>query len=181
MNFCLTNLWPNIMCIRVHSYQAKLYSFILWLVFKDALITKERMCKWGFEGDCLCLSCRGSIENRSHLFFQCGFSRRIWRNLMSLCLEHRSLQTWDEIIQWCSTELRKECFKTRLKILCLGAAVYNLWRQRNALLHSKNIATEEVLLSKIKWDVKTRILEKGMFKRTKENLRLVQLWNIPFI
>jgi len=39
----------------------------------------------------------------------------------------------------------------------------------------------DVLLSKIKWDVITRILEKGMFKRTKENLRLVQLWNIPFI
>jgi hypothetical protein len=100
---------------------------------------------------------------------------------MSLCLENRSLQTWDEIIQWCSTELRKECFKTRLKILCLGAALYILWRQGNALLHSKNIATEEALLSKIKWDVKTRILEKGMFKRTKENLRLVKLWNISFI
>jgi hypothetical protein len=133
-----------------HPVAVPRHSFIIWLVFKDALITKERMCKWGFEGDCLCLSCWSSIENRSHLFFQCGFSRRIWRNLRSLCLEHRSLQTWDEIIQWCSTELSKECFKTRLKILCLGAAMYNLWRQRNALLHSKNIATEEVLLSKIK-------------------------------
>lgn len=85
------------------------------------------------------------------------------------------------IIQWCSTKLRKECFKTRSKILCLGAAVYNLWRQRNALLHSRNIATKEASLSKIKWDVKTRILEKEKLKRTKENLRFVQLWNVPFI
>jgi hypothetical protein len=40
------------------------HSFLLWLVFRNALITKERMCGWGFQGDCLCLFCRGSIENR---------------------------------------------------------------------------------------------------------------------
>jgi hypothetical protein len=56
-----------------HPIAVSRHSFILWLVFKDALITKERMCKWGFEGDCLCLSCRGSIGSRSDLFFQCSF------------------------------------------------------------------------------------------------------------
>jgi hypothetical protein len=27
------------------------HSFMLWLVFRDALITKERMCRWGYSGD----------------------------------------------------------------------------------------------------------------------------------
>lgn len=53
------------------------HSFILWLVFRDALTTKERMCLWGFEGSSLCLFCHGRQENRKHLFFSCSFSRPI--------------------------------------------------------------------------------------------------------
>jgi hypothetical protein len=63
----------------------------------------------------------------------------------------------------------------------LGAAVYNLWRQRNALLHSSSVATEEALLSKIKWEIRARLLVKGDFKGTRENLRLAQLWNLLFL
>jgi hypothetical protein len=29
------------------------HSFLLWLVFRDALVTKETMSKWGYAGDCL--------------------------------------------------------------------------------------------------------------------------------
>jgi hypothetical protein len=110
-----------------------------------------------------------------------GFSKRTWRSLMAICLVHRSLETWEEITYWCITELRRDCFKTRLRILCLGAAVYNLWRQRNALLHSSSVATEEALLSKIKWEIRARLLVKGDFKGTRENLRLAQLWNLLFL
>jgi hypothetical protein len=68
-----------------------------------------------------------------------------------------------------------------LRILCLGAAVYNLWRQRNVLLHNSNVAIEEALLSKIKWEIRTRLLVKWNFKRTRENLKIAQLWNLPFL
>lgn len=58
-------------------------SLILWLVFRDALTTKEMMCLWGFEGSrTLCLFCHGRQENRGHLFFNYSFSRRIWRTVM---------------------------------------------------------------------------------------------------
>jgi len=100
---------------------------------------------------------------------------------MVLCLEHRSLETWEEITYWCIIELSRDCFKTKLRILCLGAAVYNLWRQRNVLLHNSNVATEEALLSKIKWKIRARLLVKGNFKRTRENLKSAQLWNLPFL
>ena len=37
------------------------------------------------------------------------------------------------------------------------AWLYHLWRQRNAILHSGNVYTEEQLISIIKKDVKGRI------------------------
>jgi hypothetical protein len=46
------------------------HAFLLWLVFRDALVTKEKMCKWGYAGDSLRLFCRGRQESRDHLFLE---------------------------------------------------------------------------------------------------------------
>jgi len=62
------------------------HAFILWLVFRDALITKEKMCTWGFTGSTLCLSWFACQESRDHLFFSCSFSCRVWKSIMNLWL-----------------------------------------------------------------------------------------------
>jgi hypothetical protein len=54
--------------------------------------------------------------------------------------------------------LQRDCFKTRLRLLCLGAAVYNIWKQRNVILRSSNILTEEAIILRIKWEVTARML-----------------------
>jgi hypothetical protein len=61
------------------------HAFILWLAFHDALSTKEKLCGWGYSGDSLCLFCHASQVSHDHLFFECRFSRRIWRSLMAEC------------------------------------------------------------------------------------------------
>jgi hypothetical protein len=44
--------------------------------------------------------------------------------------------------------------------LCFAAATYNLWLHRNALFHGRSPKSEEALLSKIRWEVKIRLLAK---------------------
>jgi hypothetical protein len=39
------------------------YVFILWLAFRDALTTWEKMCGWEYSGGSLCLFCRAMQEN----------------------------------------------------------------------------------------------------------------------
>jgi hypothetical protein len=51
--------------------------FFLWLALKDAIVTKEHMCRWGYSGDSLCLFCRSRQENRDYLFFECSLSKRV--------------------------------------------------------------------------------------------------------
>ena len=48
-------------------------SFIGWLAMLNTFSTKERMLKWGFNGDTKCVLSRNKIENRKHLFFECSF------------------------------------------------------------------------------------------------------------
>jgi hypothetical protein len=50
------------------------HAFILWLVFRNALITKEKMYLWGYEGSSLCLFCHACQENGDHIFFSCNFT-----------------------------------------------------------------------------------------------------------
>jgi hypothetical protein len=41
-----------------------------------------------------------------------------------------------------------------------AATIYNLWMQRNLLLHGRTLKTEEEILSRIRWEVKVRIFAK---------------------
>jgi hypothetical protein len=41
-----------------------------------------------------------------------------------------------------------------------AATTYNLWMQRNLLLHGRTLKTEEEILSRIRWEVKVRIFAK---------------------
>lgn len=44
-------------------------AFILWLVARHNLSTKEKLVKWGYSGDVLCRFCRSCLEGRGHIFF----------------------------------------------------------------------------------------------------------------
>ena len=48
------------------------------LAIKNKLTIRDRLDKWGYTGDTLCVFCRGCIESKDHLFFVCPLARRIW-------------------------------------------------------------------------------------------------------
>jgi hypothetical protein len=67
---------------------------------------------------------------------------------------------WDSIESWGSAILHRKSLKACLGRLCLGAMVYQLWRQRNDLLHCNTPRTEEAILAQIKWEVRAKVLAK---------------------
>ncbi|GLT66611.1 hypothetical protein SLA2020_389680 [Shorea laevis] len=56
------------------------------------------MLRWGFKGETNCVFCRNGLEDRNHLFFYCGFSKRIWRNSMAKCNVADPPILWDEVL-----------------------------------------------------------------------------------
>jgi hypothetical protein len=62
--------------------------------------------------------------------------------------------------------------------LCLGACIYYLWQQGNALVHNNNLRTKEDIVKQIKREVCTRVLAKGTFKNLKKHISLVLRWNL---
>jgi len=102
------------------------HSFILWLVFRDALPTKDRMSLWGYVGNLLFPFCYGCLESRDNLFFSCSFSSRVWKKVIAACFISNPRQEWEDIAEWSSAELKGESLWTTLCRLCLGASVYHL-------------------------------------------------------
>jgi hypothetical protein len=83
------------------------------------------MCSWGFNGNVSCLFCHACVESRDHLFFSCGFSRRIWYTIMRDCSIPCPPVEWDDIADWCGSAMKGNSFYASLRKLYFGAAVYS--------------------------------------------------------
>jgi hypothetical protein len=83
----------------------------------------------------------------------------------------------DEVVSWSVSSLTGSSLLVNLCRLCLAASVYHLWKLRNDLCHGNIPRTEEAVVKQIKWEVRSRIMAKGRFKKTGLNAKLVQLWN----
>jgi hypothetical protein len=136
------------------------------------------MLKWGFNVDGNCVFCRNAIETRNHIFFDCSFSKRIWRNVMALCLISDPQFCWEHLVEWGSMHLKRKGLRANLCKLAWWATVYYLWSQKNALLHAGQVKTEDQILNLIKKDVKTRLSSKVCFEDSILKRALCCNWGI---
>jgi len=71
--------------------------------------------------------------------------------------------------------------KSMLAVLCrlvLSSTVYHIWQARDAIKFQGRILTEEQILRRIYWEVRSRISGKGKFTISRVNVSLCHVWNI---
>jgi hypothetical protein len=54
--------------------------------------------------------------------------------------------------------------------------MYHLWRQRNDIQHGNQPKTEERLMQRIVWDVRSQIRGKGKFRENDLNVEICSKW-----
>jgi hypothetical protein len=62
-----------------------------------------------------------------------------------------------------------------------GCCLSLIEKHRNSILHGNSLSSEEHIVAKIKWDVRARIMSKGSYKKSVENMQLASLWNLQKI
>ena len=85
---------------------------------------------------------------------------------------------WEEVMQLGIKNWGNMALKGLVCRLVFGSVVNNLWRTINEFKHSGQQNIEEQIIKKILWEVRARIVGKGNFPKTRENLSLVSLWNL---
>lgn len=86
---------------------------------------------------------------------------------------------WSAIV---NQGLRKWKGKTLLAMVCRlawGSIVYNIWKFRNDVKFGNSLMTEEKILRKNCWEVRSRLVSGGEVKGSAENIALCLNWGIP--
>lgn len=87
---------------------------------------------------------------------------------------------WEDILRkGTGREWQDKRLKDAVCKLALGSAVYNIWGYRYDVKFGRHLSSEEKMLQKICWEVRTRIMEKGKFKKNDENVAICNRWSIP--
>ncbi|XP_075641997.1 uncharacterized protein LOC142613508 [Castanea sativa] len=118
------------------------HSFIGWLAVINKLSTLDTMTRWGYSDDSICVFCRNFLERRDHIFFECSFTRRIWDDMMKLCLVSNAQFILVDLMAWGSRELKGKGLRVIACKLAQWPMVYHIWLQRNAIVDEERIWTE---------------------------------------
>ncbi|KAK2653221.1 hypothetical protein Ddye_013077 [Dipteronia dyeriana] len=149
-------------------------SFILWMDVSDRLPTRDRIHKYDPEAVTTCVHCNSHLESHAHLLFECLFSRAIWTQLLNYCGTHWIGLCWNDFIAWASTHWRGNTSVIVAKKLCLGAAVYHIWRERNCCIFEGTKRTSSIVARSIIDTIRYRLSSINL----KDHPLIALNWNV---
>ncbi|GLT27312.1 hypothetical protein SLA2020_023190 [Shorea laevis] len=107
------------------------HSILLWLVVRDRLKTKFLLVQRGLEIDAQCCFCGTKAETCDHLFFDCDFSRSIWREVLVSFGIRRNPCAWSHEWRWIQRTCKGRRVSKRKIRTALAATIYLIWQERN--------------------------------------------------
>lgn len=105
------------------------FSFLTWLAAHNRLATGDRLLRWNPQAVSSCWLCNSATESRDHLFFDCSFSKEVWRGLIRGLVVGVSTQ-WSTLLQALVNGLHDKT-KTFLFRYSFQAVVHAIWFERN--------------------------------------------------
>ncbi|KAK3225726.1 hypothetical protein Dsin_005588 [Dipteronia sinensis] len=124
-------------------------SFILWIAIRGRLSTRDRIHKYDPRAVSTCVLCNSHLESHAHLFFEYLFNRAIWTQILKYYGFPWNSLWWNDFIIWASTHWRGNTPIIVAKKLCLGVAVYHIWRERNCRIFEGTQRTSLVVARSI--------------------------------
>lgn len=123
------------------------HAFNMWISQLDRLPTRQRLASWGHIQSFDCCLCTIETESRDHLLFSCEFAAQVWRLAFSrLCPRQRLFCSWAELLSWMRSS--SSSAPSLLRKVSAHAIIYNIWRQRNNVLHN-NLRIAPIIIFKI--------------------------------
>ena len=92
-----------------------------------------------------------------------------------------SLVAWDDVLEWGIKVIKGKNLRTSLCTLALGAVLYYLWKQQNDLRHGNVVRSEEQILKQTDWEIRTKIVGAGSFKKSEENKSICCRWGLYWL
>ncbi|KAF8081654.1 hypothetical protein N665_0872s0001 [Sinapis alba] len=132
------------------------HAFILWLILKNRMLTRDRLRSWGLVVPAECLLCGHAAETVNHLVFECQFSVAAW-NMMLSRVRLTYPVSLHAIILWLTNAPVRGKLKVILKLV-FQALVYFIWKERNSRLHSGVHKPEDQIVKEVQLQIRAKLL-----------------------
>ncbi|GJY47212.1 RNA-directed DNA polymerase, eukaryota, reverse transcriptase zinc-binding domain protein [Tanacetum coccineum] len=73
------------------------HAFVLWMAVQNKLSTQDRIAAWKTNEKMECVFCKECLDSMEHLFFQCNYTKHVWKEAQKLLNVWLSF-SWNEII-----------------------------------------------------------------------------------
>jgi hypothetical protein len=125
--------------------------FFLWLLLQNRVWTAARLQLRGWKNNYFCALCERSLETSAHLFIECPFSRKVWELVASWSncanLHPTSWTQQNDIEDWF---LQMTESGTRAAHSLAILSLWQIWKQRNAVVFNGNRRSEQAVFIMIK-------------------------------
>ncbi|GJZ93434.1 RNA-directed DNA polymerase, eukaryota, reverse transcriptase zinc-binding domain protein [Tanacetum coccineum] len=124
--------------------------FILWLAIQKKLLTQDRIEKWNKGGVMLCGFCNTIRDSHEHLFFQCDFANKVWKEVVKLSYKASPQMQLEDLCDDLGKRNMGSKFGNVVDKLMLAATVYYIWQERNTRIFKAEKRNVEVICNLIK-------------------------------
>jgi len=172
--------WSNCVwfgqCIPKHA-------FIFWLVCRRKLVTQDRIIRWK-NRKCLnmlcCSLCYSNFDSHTHLFFECDYSKQVWKLIRDWASMNHVSPSWQHIIQQLIADSKSKSIVAIIGRLVVASAAYFIWQERNARAFNEHPRPPEILAKHILRTVQYRLLGLKL-KRTARVVHTLNRWGVKLI
>ncbi|GAB2303754.1 hypothetical protein Dimus_038957 [Dionaea muscipula] len=120
--------WKMVWAAGIHPR----LSFLLWLVSRDSLSTKDRLRRFGIVEEDSCLLCEGCcVESVSHLFFGCRYVQQVVGVIDRELQLGWKAREWQVCQEWMMRFARGKSRRATLIRGIFATTVHGVWWERN--------------------------------------------------
>ncbi|XP_022003151.1 uncharacterized protein LOC110900574 [Helianthus annuus] len=158
------------------------HAFLVWLIMRKKLMTQDKMLVWNqvrrkSMNMMCCLLCYKNIDSHGHLFFECEYSAQVWCKVRSHADMENIPPIWNNILSDMLQRRSSKLIANVVAKLCVAAAAYYIWRERNKRLFHNHARPPDMLAQEIIATVRYKLM--GMkFKTSAQVTRMLDKWNI---
>ena len=135
------------------------------------------MVAW-YQGDDLkCSMCNSCIDSHKHLFFECVFSAKVWKEVKCKGRFIGNCAYLDNVVSFIADNGNKSNIWSIVNRLIVAASVYTLWSERNKRSFQNIRRTEEEIIALINKYMED-VLQTLSVKRSNAMMMVANRWNL---
>nr|XP_043614690.1 uncharacterized protein LOC122586767 [Erigeron canadensis] len=147
------------------------------LAVQRKLMTQDRIMKWQTNGDFTCLLCQRGVDSHEHLFFQCEYAMKVWKNITDNSPILSGNIGMFDVIEKIAAMKTQNNLAVVVSKLVLAASVYFVWQERNLRNFKKEERSVETLCRIIKDNVRHKMMSISV-KNTMKVSSIAERWNL---